>query len=80
MKPTLHPTPAPGSSTYGFHCEVDYKDFPRAVARVTEALRTEGFGVLTEIDVQTTMKDKLDIDGDPTALLVPAIRRWPTAP
>lgn len=39
-------------------------DFPHeeAVMRTKAALKEEGFGVLTEIDVQKTMKDKLDID------------------
>ena len=37
-------------------------DFEDAVARVREALKKEGFGVLTEIDVKTTLKKKLDAD------------------
>ncbi len=37
-------------------------DFLTVVERVTESLKAEGFGVLTEIDVKATMKKKLDID------------------
>jgi uncharacterized protein (DUF302 family) len=33
-------------------------DFDNAIARVTEELKKEGFGVLTEIDVQATLKKK----------------------
>ena len=36
--------------------------FPRAVERITEELAKQGFGVLTDIDVQATMKKKLDLD------------------
>ena len=36
--------------------------FEGAIERVTEALKTEGFGILTEIDVQKTMKAKLGKD------------------
>jgi len=36
--------------------------FDDAVSRVTEGLKKEGFGVLTEIDVQETLKKKLNID------------------
>ena len=36
--------------------------YDEALARVPEALKTEGFGVLTEIDVAATLKKKLDVD------------------
>lgn len=36
--------------------------FETAIETVTEALKGEGFGVLTEIDVRATMKKKLDVD------------------
>lgn len=36
--------------------------FDEAIERTTEALKKEGFGVLTEIDVKATLKKKLDID------------------
>ena len=36
--------------------------FDKAIERVTEELKKEGFGVLTEIDVKATLKKKLDVD------------------
>jgi uncharacterized protein (DUF302 family) len=36
--------------------------FDDAIAKVTEALKEEGFGILTEIDVQVTLKKKLNVD------------------
>jgi uncharacterized protein (DUF302 family) len=37
-------------------------DFEQAVQLVTEALKTEGFGVLSEIDIQQKLKEKLNVD------------------
>ena len=37
-------------------------DFEQAVQLVTEALKKEGFGVLSEIDIQQKLNEKLDID------------------
>ena len=36
--------------------------FDNAIQKVTEALKTEGFGILTEIDIKATLKKKLDVD------------------
>ena len=46
---------------YGFSRVVEYA-FEVAVARVTEELKKEGFGVLTTIDVKETLKQKLNVD------------------
>ena len=68
MKPQDKASTPPVSS-YGFHCVLQPQAFSQGVALVTEALKTEGFGILTEIDVQATMKAKLGIDGRPYRIL-----------
>jgi len=47
---------------YGLHAQLGKIDFATTVERVIEALKVEGFGVLTDIDVQATMKNKLGVD------------------
>ena len=55
-------------NAYGFGKTVPL-DFAAAVERVTEELGKQGFGVLTEIDVQATLKKKLDKDVPPYKIL-----------
>ena len=43
--------------------------FTEAVAACRDALSAEGFGVLTEIDIQSTLKNKLDVDREPYTIL-----------
>ena len=48
-------------SSFGIQKTLDMA-FDTALEKVPEALKTEGFGVLTEIDVKATLKKKLDVD------------------
>ena len=48
--------------TYGFERHLAQATFDEALEKVTAALKREGFGVLTQIDVKETLKKKLDVD------------------
>ena len=47
--------------SYYFTKTVDY-NFDETIEKITEELKKEGFGILTEIDVKETFKKKLDVD------------------
>ena len=49
----------PSDLGFGLRLDLPYE---AAVEKVTEALKAEGFGILTEIDVKATLKKKLDVD------------------
>lgn len=51
-----------GTVRYGFERRLTGLSFEQALEQVTAALKQEGFGVLTSIDLQDTLKKKLDVD------------------
>jgi len=54
----------------GFTSRIDVDlDVPDAIEAVTAALKDQGFRVLTRIDVQATLKEKLDVDTEPQVIL-----------
>lgn len=56
------------TTNYGFSKTVDYS-YEEAIEKLTESLKEEGFGVLTEIDVAATFKKKLNVDFKPYKIL-----------
>lgn len=48
--------------SYFFSTTLPSKSFEEAIELVTQELKKEGFGVLTEIDIKQTLKNKLDVD------------------
>ena len=48
--------------TYYHNTVLDGPSFEEAIIKTTEALKREGFGVLTEIDIKATLKKKLNVD------------------
>jgi uncharacterized protein (DUF302 family) len=59
---------SPERVAYGFGTDVDLP-FEQAVERTKEALKTEGFGILTTIDVRQTMQEKLGVEFEPYVIL-----------
>lgn len=53
---------------YGFHVTVS-GSFDEVIDKATAALQTEGFGVLTTIDVKATLKKKIDVERRPYTIL-----------
>lgn len=53
---------------YGFATTLKIP-FDDAIVKVTEALKQEGFGVLTDIDVKSTLKSKMNLDMRPYRIL-----------
>lgn len=48
--------------SYYFSTTLNDTSFEEAIEKITTALKEEGFGVLTEIDVKETLKKKIDVD------------------
>jgi uncharacterized protein (DUF302 family) len=55
--------------SYTINRVLENADFEAVDTRLREALSAQGFGVLTEIDVQATMKKKIDAEMDPYRIL-----------
>lgn len=61
---------APAADATDFTRRIQFDGaYDDAIARVRDALKEQGFGVITEIDIRQTFKDKLDIDVDAQIIL-----------
>ena len=60
---------ATAGRAYGFERHLERATVEQALDRVTAALKQEGFGVLTQIDVKDTLRKKLDVDFRPYLIL-----------
>lgn len=58
----------PSATTYGFGTTLEMP-YAEAIGRTKEALKAEGFGVLTEIDIRKTLKEKIDAEVDDYVIL-----------
>ena len=48
--------------SYYFNKILKTKNFDEAIVQITDELKKEGFGVLTQIDIKATLKKKIDVD------------------
>lgn len=55
--------------SYAFSKKLEGATVEDAIARVSEALKANGFGVLTKIDIRETLKKKIDVDFRPYVIL-----------
>ena len=56
------------TTTYGFGATVPLS-YAEAIEAIKAALKQEGFGVLTEVDMQATLKEKIGVDFEPYVIL-----------
>ncbi len=54
---------------YGFTTTLTGESFDQVLAKTVEALKAEGFGILSDIDVQRAMQEKLNVDMPPYRIL-----------
>ena len=63
--------------SYYFNTILNGKDFDAAIEKVTNELKKEGFGILSEIDVSAAFKNKLNVDFRKYKILGAAIQLKP---